>query len=192
MSKWQNFDWTPNVWEEEQDEQQQEDIRKFLLGTEVTESARPTRLPEKLYLIGSLRNPNIPRLSAKIRPLGYNVFDDWYAAGERADDSWQAYEEAAGHSYTEALDGHHANHVYWFDYNHLESSDIVVLVLPAGRSAHLEFGFELGRHKTGYVLLPGAPERFDVMYKFANRVFLNEEDLLQELQARKVILDDNR
>ena len=35
----------------------------------------------KVYLIGSLRNPKVPKIAEKIRALGFEVFDDWFAAG---------------------------------------------------------------------------------------------------------------
>jgi len=58
---------------------------------------------EKVYLIGSLRNPAVPELANTIRALGYDVFDDWYAAGPEADDKWRDYEKARGHTYKQAL-----------------------------------------------------------------------------------------
>jgi len=54
-----------------------------------------------------------------------------------------------------------------------------VLVLPAGKSGHLELGYMIGQGKPGYILLDGEPERFDVMYNFATGVFTNLSDLLK-------------
>ena len=59
-----------------------------------------------LYLIGSLRNPEVPSVGAVLRNIGYDVFDDWHAAGPTADDSWKEYEEARGHNYRQALEVH--------------------------------------------------------------------------------------
>ena len=79
--------------------------------------------PSKVNVIGSLRNPAVPELSARLRAEGYEVFDDWYAAGPEADDYWQKYEQARGRSYREALDGHAANHVFDYDTYHLSTCD---------------------------------------------------------------------
>jgi hypothetical protein len=98
----------------------------------------------KIYLIGSLRNPEVPKVAKQIRELGFDVFDDWYAAGPHADDHWRDYEKARGHSYIEGLKGYAAKHVYEFDLKHLLECDIAVLLMPAGKSAHLELGFVLG------------------------------------------------
>jgi len=134
-----------------------------------------------IYLIGSLRNPKIIEIANKLRKLGFDVFDDWMAAGPEADDYWRDYEKARGHNYAEALKGHAARHVYNFDREHLEKADGGILALPAGKSGHLELGWLLGQGKPGYILLEGEPERFDVMYLFASGVFNTFEELADEL-----------
>jgi len=130
-----------------------------------------------IYLIGSLRNPRIPRLGKQIRTLGYDVFDEWHGAGPRADDEWQKYEQTRGRSYTEALNGLAAETIFKFDLKHLDRAHIGLLVLPAGKSAHLELGYMLGTHKIGIVLFEGEPARYDVMYKFAHHICLSEDEL---------------
>lgn len=134
-----------------------------------------------IYLIGSLRNPAVPEVAARLRRLGHEVFDDWYAAGPEADDRWRDYEQQRGHNFAEALRGHAARHVFEYDKSHLDRCDAAVMLLPAGKSGHLEFGYILGQGKPGYILLPSEPERFDVMYNFATGVFTNEEDLWMTL-----------
>jgi nucleoside 2-deoxyribosyltransferase len=135
-----------------------------------------------IYLIGSLRNPTIIEIANKLRKLGFDVFDDWMAAGPEADDYWRDYEKARGHNYAEALKGHAAFHVYNFDREHLEKADAGILALPAGKSGHLELGWLLGKGKPGYILLEGEPERYDVMYLFASGVFNTFEELANELK----------
>ena len=138
----------------------------------------------KLYLIGSLRNPEIPKMAQEIRKLGFIVFDDWYAAGPEADDKWRDYEKARGHTYLEGLKGLAADHVYRFDKKHLDECNITVLCMPAGKSAHLELGYVIGQGKIGYILLDN-PERWDVMYLFAHGRFTNFEELKRELRKIK-------
>lgn len=134
-----------------------------------------------LYLIGSLRNPEVPKLAAKIRALGIEVFDDWYAAGPEADDYWQRYEQERGSTFTEGLRGYPAQHVFNYDREHLDRCDSTVLLLPAGKSGHMEFGYMIGQGKLGFILMPNEPERWDVMYGFANGVFTAEPELLSRL-----------
>lgn len=124
--------------------------------------------PEKkqIYLIGSLRNPEIPTLGNILRKeLDCNVFDDWYAAGPEADDKWKEYEQSRGRNYLEALEGKAAENVFAFDKTNLCASSVCVLVLPAGKSAHMEAGWMAGRHIPVFVLIDN-PDRWDVMYKF--------------------------
>jgi nucleoside 2-deoxyribosyltransferase len=135
-----------------------------------------------IYLIGSLRNPDIPLLAAELRGHQHEVFDDWYAAGPRADDHWQVYEQQRGHTYPEALMGFAASHVYEYDKTHLDRADAGVLCLPCGKSGHLEFGYLIGQGKPGYILMDKEPERWDVMYKFASAVFFTKEELFDALR----------
>lgn len=156
----------------------------------------------KVYLIGSLRNPDVPKIAQEIRNLGFDVFDDWFAAGPEADDKWRDYErDHRGHTFAEGLQGYAAKHVYNFDKTHLLDCDIAVLYMPSGKSAHLELGWVLGiahvlnllkdlgisseklnlKNKKGYIVLDG-PERWDVMYQFADGIFSNFDELKKELK----------
>ena len=134
-----------------------------------------------IYLIGSLRNPQVPIVAKALRLGGHEVFDDWYAAGPEADDYWQKYEEARGHTFQSALRGHSAQHVFQFDRQHLGRMEVGVLLLPAGKSGHLELGYMIGQGKKGYILLDKPPERFDVMYAFADGVCESVEELIKLL-----------
>lgn len=133
-----------------------------------------------IYLIGSLRNPHVPVLSAMLRDRGHTVFDDWYAAGPEADDYWQKYETARGRPYKEALGGYAAKHVFEFDKKYLDLCHTGVLLLPAGKSGHLELGYLLGKGKQGFILLD-RPDRWDVMYQFATGVTDSVSELMEWL-----------
>ena len=133
-----------------------------------------------IYLIGSLRNPSVPVVARAMRQRGFMVFDDWYAAGPKADDHWQEYEQAKGISYQHALRGYAAQHVFNFDKYHLNRADAGVLLYPAGRSCHLELGYLVGQGKPGFILLDKEPDRWDVMGAFS-RVVLSVDELLEAL-----------
>lgn len=134
----------------------------------------------KVYVIGSLRNPEVRLFSSALRDRGHEVFDDWMASGPDADDHWKAYEEERGRTYVEALEKSlAADNQFRFDYTHLNAADAVVLLLPAGRSAHLELGWALGKGKAGFIVLQDKEEpRWDIMYKFATKVFRTWDDCL--------------
>jgi len=140
----------------------------------------------KLYVIGSLRNPEVPKIAQAIRTeCNIEVFDDWYAAGPEADDYWRDYEKSRGHSYEDALKGYAARHVFSFDKHHLDTADAALLVLPAGKSGHLELGYTAGRGKPTFVLLDD-PERWEIMYQFASVVTPSLDEIINTIKKKNV------
>lgn len=144
---------------------------------------RPSTKSTKVYLIGSLRNPEVPKLARELRALGVTVFDDWYASGPEADDIWREYEQARGRSFVEALNGQAAQNQFSFDKRNLDDADVALVVAPAGRSGHLELGYALGQGKRGYIYIGDEPDRWDIMYAFATAVFDDKEKLLEEVRS---------
>lgn len=137
---------------------------------------------KSVYVIGSLRNPDIPDVARGLRELGYDAFDDWFAAGPRADDHWKEYEVQRGRTYREALNGYPAGQVFRYDKSHLDRCQAAVLVLPAGKSGHLELGYFIGSGKPGFILMPPGDDRWDVMYRFATSVVSSVEELHMQLE----------
>lgn len=137
----------------------------------------------QLYLIGSLRNPNVPAVSNEIERLapGWKVFDEWYSAGPEADDYWRDHQKARGRTYLQALGGPAAANVFHFDRRHILVSDAVCLLAPAGKSGHLELGVAIGRGIPAFYLLDD-PERWDVMLQFADKIVTNVDDLAARLR----------
>lgn len=133
---------------------------------------------KQVYVIGSLRNKQVPLVAQAIRAAGYNAFDDWYAAGPEADDHWKTYEEAKGSTYREALSGAAAKNVFAFDKRNIDASAAAVLVLPAGKSGHLELGYVAGTGKPTFVLFENEVDRWDVMYQFATEICIGVPELL--------------
>lgn len=133
-----------------------------------------------IYIVGALKNTRVPELGNNLRKLNYDVMDEWYAVGEFADTAWQEYEKLRGRSYAEALRGRHAQDVFLFDRSYIDLSDIVILLLPAGKSAMLELGYAKGLGKHTCILLDGEdPDRYDIMPNFADEIFKTEENLIQ-------------
>ena len=138
-----------------------------------------------VYLIGSLRNKNIPVMANKIRELGFEVFDDWFSPGPEADEFWRKYEKIRGSSYKQALSNWAGKHVFEFDKFHIDRSDIGILYMPGGKSAHLELGYMIGQGKKCIVLFDEEPERWDVMYQFAHSLCFTMDELKEELKKLK-------
>jgi len=135
-----------------------------------------------IYLIGSLRHPRVRAVARELRDRRIEVFDDWHAAGPEADDIWQKYEQDRGHTFREALRGKHAQDVVAFDRRNLDASRAGILVMPAGKSGHVELGYLIGQGKPAYILLEKEPERWDVMYGLATKILYDPLDVIKELE----------
>lgn len=149
----------------------------------VTDVVTGTSVPQRIrsiYLIASLRNKEVVQIGNRIRELGIEAFDDWSSPGPEADDYWKQYSEARGQTYKEALNSYAAQHVFEFDKYHLDRCDSSLLILPAGRSCGIEFGWSRGRGKPGWILLD-RPDRWDVMFQFASGVYDSVDDFIKIL-----------
>lgn len=129
-----------------------------------------------------------------LRAAGHEVFDNWYAAGPIADDHWREYEQGRGHTYREALASPEAQHNFSFDKKWLDWADTGVLVLPAGKSGHIELGYMRGRPGTisTHVLFEEEPtERYDLMYQFFQVHFSVEElvNAIKEPPVQTFVID---
>jgi nucleoside 2-deoxyribosyltransferase len=140
---------------------------------------------ESFYLAGSLRNPNIPEFANQITAEGFEVFSDWFSPGPDTDDFGRDYSKARGRSYREFLNSYAAKNVFEFDKLHMDRCDALVLLMPAGKSAHLELGYTIGRGKPGYLVFEEEPERYEVMIQFATQIFFSRQEFLNFLKEKK-------
>lgn len=69
------------------------------------------------------------------------------------------------------------------DKSWLDWADTVIMVMPCGRSSHLEAGYAKGQGKRLYIYGEFQKGEFDVMYGFADGLYRNSqlEELMQEL-----------
>lgn len=139
-----------------------------------------------IYLIGSLRNETIPDISNAIEAATqFEVFDSWMSPGPEADEYLRKYELARGRTVEQALQGHAAKHIFEFDKYHIDRADVGVLVMPAGKSGHLELGYMIGQGKPGFILFDEEPTRIDVMWQFATKLCFHINTLIHELNKLK-------
>jgi len=139
---------------------------------------------KKNYIIGALKNENITKIASSLRPK-YDVFDQWITPGPEADHFLFQYAKQRGWNYKEALTCDAAKNNFNFDKRHIDSSDIVVMVMPAGKSAHLELGYSIGMGKEAHILFDEEPDRFDLMYNFipADNIHFNLDSLKKILRV---------
>jgi hypothetical protein len=67
------------------------------------------------------------------------------------------------------------------DMNALESADATVLVLPCGRSAHLELGIATGRKQRTIVLLDDPMSEPELMYLACSRICVSLAEVVRDL-----------
>lgn len=132
---------------------------------------------KRIYVASSWRNTIQPAMVAALRKAGYEVYDFKNPApGNNGfhwsdiDSQWETWtpaqlREAHQHPIAEAG--------FKLDMDALMAADGCVLVMPSGRSAHLEAGYAVGAGKPTVVLLAeGEPE---LMYKMAATVLSIED-----------------
>ena len=127
----------------------------------------------KIYIASSWKNENVVFHLAKIvREWGYDVdcFSD-ISTGRYV----FHFSEIANADELDAisfLKDSRSQRAFTEDKKWLDWCDCVILVLPAGKSAHLEAGYVKGQNKKLVILqLAGFPKgEFDVMYGFADLI----------------------
>lgn len=143
----------------------------------------------KIYLAGSLANDKIKALGTMLRESidSIHVFDAWAAAHPEADECWRKYsKESRDQTFGRAIRDHAGSQVFNFDRLNLLAADVLVLVLPCGKSGHLEAGYIAGLREAGFgkkvlAYVGDDPDRYDVMYAFFDQIITNEEHLRREL-----------
>ena len=137
---------------------------------------------KSIYLLGALKNREIMALGERLRAEGFDVFDEWLSPGPDADAFLLEYAKFRNLTYKEALNTYAAKQVFEFDKSHIDRCDIGIMVMPCGKSGHLELGYMIGCGKPGYILFDQEPDRMDVMYQFATDIFFDVEELIVELK----------
>lgn len=73
--------------------------------------------------------------------------------------------------------------IFEHDLNGEKNSDNFLLVLPAGKSAHIEAGIAYGLGKKCYAI--GEYDVTDSLYLIFDKIFANEEELIEFLKDIK-------
>lgn len=126
-----------------------------------------------IYLASSWRNKRYPEVLAALRAAGHEVYDFRNPAPGNTGFSWSQidpdYSEWTEWDIIEALNDHPAaRRGFELDMNALDACDACVLLMPCGRSAHLELGYAVGMGKRTMVLLERGIQEADLMWKMAD------------------------
>lgn len=146
----------------------------------------------KLYVASSWRNENLQQIAVHyLRRAGHEVYDFIHPPGGdhlgfswgEIDPHWRGW---TPEPYLDALQHETAIAGFGSDFGAMQWADACVLLLPCGRSAHLEAGWFVGAGKPLYIVLdesefpaPGGSNP-ELMYRMATGVFVDLPSLLND------------
>jgi len=138
----------------------------------------------KIYVASSWRNEYQSVVVEELRRSGHAVYD-FKNPPNRAGFAWQQLSEDwqnwTAEEYRKNLLTHpDAAAGYMADFRAMEWADTCVLVLPCGRSAHLEAGWFAGRGKRCIILTQDGEEP-ELMALMANHICINMSEVLSAL-----------
>lgn len=142
-----------------------------------------------IYVASSWRNKYQPEVVAELRKHDFDVYDfrnpepgDHGFHWHDIDQNWQ---EWTPEQYISNLGNPIALKGFGKDYNAMLRADACVLVLPCGRSAHLEAGWFIGAVKKTIIYIPEKIEP-ELMYKMTTHVYDKMEDVIRALKGELI------
>ena len=146
----------------------------------------------RIYVASSWRNYYQPEVVQILRDAGHDVYDFRHPAPGDDGFSWAeidpAWQSWTPEQYREALQHPLAQVGFAQDKLALQMADVTVLVLPCGRSAHLELGYAVGINQRTAVLMP-EPCEAELMNLLVDRICLSMDELLSWLHG--IDIDDH-
>ncbi len=138
----------------------------------------------EIYVASSWRNEYQPAVVEVLRACGWSVYD-FRNPGEglhgfawsEVDPLWQ---EWTVDRFRECLNHEVSNRGFYSDFDALRDCRLIVLVLPCGRSAHLELGHAIGRGARSIIYYPPGIQQQEpeLMYKMADCICASLPELI--------------
>lgn len=130
----------------------------------------------KIYVAASWRTDRQPAVVAALREAGHTVYDFRNPAPgnngfhwSQVAPHWNREARLPAEEYRNTLyENPRCQEGFNFDMNALREADALVLVMPAGRSAHLELGYAIGAKKATMILLEDPIDGPDLMHLAAD------------------------
>lgn len=148
-------------------------------------------MKSKIYVASSWRNVFQQFVVDELRKREYEVYDFKHPEDKskpgfkwsNIDTDWQGW---TMEQYREALKHDYAQLGFSRDFNAMKASDTCVLVLPCGRSAHLEAGWMKGAGRKVIAFIP-PNERIEpeLMYGLLDGIALDIDDLIEQLEENQ-------
>ena len=144
----------------------------------------------KIYVASSWRNECQQQVVAELRRAGHEVYDFKHPAQGNAGFHWSEidrnWQDWSTQQYREALKHEYAQFGFNRDFDAMKDADACVLVLPCGRSAHLEAGWMKGAGNKVIAYIPeGIRIEPELMYGLLDGVTSDIQELLSWLKAER-------
>lgn len=143
----------------------------------------------KIYTASSWRNKKYRTVLDALEVTGHQVYDfqndgsafDWHDV----DPSWDSQEDGLMVSVNDfmiSLNHDLSIRAFNHDFGALEEADLLILVTPCGKSAHLEAGYAAGMGTPVWILLED-PMRPELTYKVADYMTANLSAIVDKLMS---------
>jgi hypothetical protein len=135
----------------------------------------------RVYVASSWKNDRQPEVVSALRRAGHEAYDFRQPDSGRKPFRWDELSQPSWNTAAVrgALCRPEVCETFQSDMAALRNSEAVVLVLPAGRSAHLEFGWAVGAGRRSIVLL--ADQEPELMYGMAEVLCETIEEVVEAL-----------
>ncbi len=147
----------------------------------------------KIYVASSWRNMRQPSVVEALGAAGFSVYDFRHPTPGDNGFSWR---QCASESQLkdprafrdEVLASAVAQEGFEKDMSALRGADATVLVLPCGRSAHLELGYAAGAGQLTIVLLDDPMSEPELMYLMNSYICTNLDEVIERLAKHEKLL----
>ena len=136
----------------------------------------------KVYAASSWRNPYFDSIRQKIEEAGHEVYDfkrDSHFQWSEIDENWNNWTPG---EYIPRLEHDLAVEGFDSDWCAMRWAEVCVLILPSGRSSHLEAGWFVGQGKPVIILLHEDGFEPELMYKLSRFIVTECEQVLEILE----------
>lgn len=136
-----------------------------------------------IYVASSWRNPIQPEVVKQLREAGHSVYDfrkpSMGEQGFRWCDVTPGENEDTLQTFLNGLESPLANDGFEQDFAAMRGARIFILVMPSGRSAHLEAGWSIGAGKPTAILLSEDEVQPELMYKMADALLTSIDAVVE-------------
>lgn len=144
--------------------------------------------PERrwIYVASSWSNPHHPEVVRRLAADGHLVYDFRNPTEGNSGFHWRdiglSGDPVGADAMVEALRRPRAVEGFALDFGAMQASDTCVLVLPCGRSAHLEAGWFVGQGRELHILWLD-DERPDLMVQMATKIHSTVDSVVEALRT---------